>query len=286
MNNTRTNPTLTRRALLQQAACLAGSGVLARSRACRVLAAGGGTHHSSAPILLADETSTPHLHISWPCQDGSTTTYDVDLPYTNPEERTWLGGNLEAYVALGGTRLEKGAGRAGDAILRVGFQKRSNYPMMFAHIANGAMISLTLTNTRFNQPVYPDPMTILQRMEYTVDDIVACGITIDETEMFNMVSPTETMNGSILPTQVRHSCLDNDPPEDGMVSVRVDPDDPAMVSMQAKLPYRLLRHMNDPWGMTVPGTFFEPIQMHLEVEVLRMVDALAEGLVEPDAEQP
>jgi len=220
----------------------------------------------------------PHLRISWPCEDGSTTTYDSDLPYTSPDERTHLGGNLDAFVALGGTRLEKGAGRPQGAILRVGFQKVNNYPLMFARIANGASLSIELGSVRFNQPVFADPQTILQRMEYTVDDIVACGITIDESEMFNMVSDTDTMNGTILPTQVRHAKFDNNPPGDGLVRVTAA-QDRTTVSMHADLPYSLLRHKNDPWGMTVPGTFFEPIQMHLEVEILPLAVAITEGLM-------
>jgi len=40
------------------------------------------------------------------------------------------------------------------------------------------------------------------------------------------------------------------------------------VGFVVRVPYGMLRHLQDPWDSTLPGTFFEPIHFHMEAEVI------------------
>jgi len=40
------------------------------------------------------------------------------------------------------------------------------------------------------------------------------------------------------------------------------------ITMQARIPYELFRHVRDPWLRVQPGTFFEPQHFHVEFESL------------------
>ena len=239
-------------------------------------AVGGSIRHG--PILLADDTKQPHVTVSWTRADGEVTRFDLDVPLTNPDERAALGDNLETFVALGGSRLEKGAGHPSGAIVRVGIYKTDRDLLMFDDIAHGSDVVIELTNVAFNQAVASDPETLVQRLRYKADDILACGLTINQTEMFNVVSEDDNMGGTILTEQVRYSCLGGGDENGGEATVWVADD--GTVSMRAVVPYRLLRHKGDPWALEVPGSFFEPFQFDLEFEVLPWDIAEAEGLID------
>lgn len=249
--------------------------------------AGIGAEEAQGPILLVDDSKHPHVVLRWTRADGSETLLEADLPYTSPDERTPLGENLEVFVALGGARLTKGVGRAGGAIVRVGFFKTDRDALMLEDIANGSSFVIELTGVVFNQAVTPDNETIVQRLEYKPSDIIACGLTINQAEMFNVVSEDDDMGGRILSEQVRHSCMgggaeDGDESGDaaeGEAGVRVEED--GSLSLRVVVPYRLLRHKGDPWAMEVPGTFFEPFHFDFEYEVLPRDVAEAEGISVP-----
>lgn len=230
------------------------------------------------PILLADDTKRPHVTVSWTRADGEVTRLDLDLPLTSPDERAVLGENLETFVALGGSRLEKGAGHPDGAIVRVGVYKSDRDLLMFDDIAHGSDVVIELANVAFNQPVAADPETLVQRLRYKAEDILACGLTINQTEMFNVVSEDDNMGGAIRSEQVRYSCLGGGDANGGEARVWVADD--GTVSLRAVVPYRLLRHKGDPWALEVPGSFFEPFQFDLEFEVLPRDIAEAEGIVD------
>ncbi|MBZ0170886.1 MAG: hypothetical protein K8E66_00755, partial [Phycisphaerales bacterium] len=158
-------------------------------------------------LLLADDTRTPRMEVSWTRADGTEVSLGAPMPYTSPEERSELGENLEGFIALGGSRLEKGAGHPRGAIVRLGLFKADRDLLMFEDIANGSQVSLRLRGVRFNQDVVPDTDTLLQRLRYKAEDVLACGLTINQTEMFNVVSDDDDMGGTILPEQVRFRCL-------------------------------------------------------------------------------
>ncbi|MEM9372590.1 MAG: hypothetical protein AAGA55_03020, partial [Planctomycetota bacterium] len=54
----------------------------------------------------------------------------------------------------------------------------------------------------------------------------------------------------------------------GAGSVEAFVDEDGLVTLSVELPYGMLRHLQDPWASELPGTFFEPIRLHAEVEVL------------------
>jgi len=122
-----------------------------------------------------------------------------------------------------------------------------------------------------------------------VDDVEACGLTIDQTEMFNLASDHDDMGGSILPSQTRYSSLviesaasDGEAAQqDGAARSWVWVEDDGSVSMDLVLPYRLLRHKGDPWALEVPGTFFEPFHFDVEFQVLPRDIAELEGVEMP-----
>ncbi len=231
------------------------------------------------PILMIDDSRQPHVLVRWVRADGTESLLEADLPYTSPQVRKTLGENIEVFVALGGARLEKGVGYAGGAIVRVGLYKVDRDLLMFEDIANGSEVVIELTNVVFNQPATPNYETIVQRLEYKVSDVVACGLTINQTEMFNIVSADDNMGGTILPEQVRYSSLGNSDGDDGRAAVVVEED--GSISLRVVMPYRLLRHKGDPWALEVPGTFFEPFHFDLEYEVLPRDIAEAEGIEVP-----
>lgn len=243
----------------------------------------------SGPLLLADGTSVPRVSIAWTQGDGSQVEYSLDVPLTSTSDRTVLGRNLEVFAALGGSRLERGAGHPDGAIVRVGLFKTDRDLMFFDDIANGSSVEIELRNVRFNQDVTPDAATLLQRLRYRVDDVEACGLTIDQTEMFNLASDHDDMGGSILPSQTRYSSLviesaasDGEAAQqDGAARSWVWVEDDGSVSMDLVLPYRLLRHKGDPWALEVPGTFFEPFHFDVEFQVLPRDIAELEGVEMP-----
>lgn len=227
-------------------------------------------------LLLADDSRVPHVRVSWTRSDGSNARFEADLPYASPDQARPLGENVLGFVGLGGARLEKGAGHAAGAIVRVGLFKANRERLFFDDIAYGSSVVIELTNVAFNQAVLPDPSTLVHRLEYKAEDVEACGLTVDEAEMYNIASPDDDMGGALLPKQVRFASLDGSDPGDATIQLAVAHG--GAISMRAVLPYRLLRHKGDPWGLEVPGTFFEPFHFDLEFEVLPERIAQAEGV--------
>lgn len=239
---------------------------------------------SVGPMLLADDSVVPHATVTWTQADGDVVEIRAELPYASDGERTALGRNLEGFVALGGSRLERGAGHPDGAIVRLGFYKVDRDLLFFEDIAHESTIEIELSNVRFNQVVTPDGASLIQRLQYKVDDVLACGLTEDQSEMFNVAGADDDMGGAILPTQIRFASLDGTVPATGEADVWVEAD--GSVSMRVVLPYRLLRHKGDPWALEIPGTFFEPYTFDLEFQVLPREVAEVEGVTlrtAPDA---
>lgn len=228
------------------------------------------------PLFLADDTRTPHVKISWQTADGQGRTVESDIAYGAPVDRIPMGDNFGVYVALGGVRLENGAGNPEGAIVRIGLAKLDNVRMLIADIAVGSDITIQLTNVAFTQPATPVLDTTLQQLLYKADDILICGLSLDQTRMYNLLSSTDTLSGTLQESQIRHGSLDGDAPGDASVELRSEPD--GSISMLATLPYALLRHKSDPWRLEVPGTFFEPVETHIEFEVLPVPVAESLGL--------
>jgi hypothetical protein len=232
-------------------------------------------------LLLADDTRLPRVRVTWQKTDGKPTTLEAALPYASQDELRALGDNLQAFVALGGSRLEKGAGHPAGAIVRIGLVKADPDLLMFEDIAHATEVVVELRGIYFNQPALPDPDTLIQRLRYKADDVIACGLTINQAEMFNLASHDDDMGGTILPEQARFGCLGGG--DDHLGEARVGVAEDGEVSLRAVIPYRLLRHKGDPWSLELPGSFFEPFQFDLEFEVLPEAVAAAEGIQAPQA---
>lgn len=218
------------------------------------------------PILLADTDVLPHVTVSWPTRDGKATLLEGDRAYQSPGQKQSMGGNMSSYVALGGSRLERGAGHPKGAIIRVGLYKEDGTRPLLENLADEPSITIRLTNVRMNQPVTPRPHTLVMHLKYTPDDLAACGLGGAAASLYLTADPDDNLRGKITADNGRLGVLDGSEPGDAKATFREEPD--GTLSMEATVPYGLLRHVKDPWQRAIPGTFLEPTHFHLEFEVV------------------
>lgn len=217
-------------------------------------------------LFLVDDARVPRVTVTWTTNGGRVAKCEADLPYAAPAERVPIGGNLLAFVAVGGTRLDKGVGHPDGIIVRVGLDKADEQRLMFLDIAHGSFIEIELRNVAFIAPGVPRPDSLLQHLEYRPDDILACGLPTDQADMYNLASLTDDLGGTIPRTRGRFGVLGPSSGEDAVSSLTVEPD--GSVTMRLRFAYRLLRHQSDPWRLELPGTFFEPSHVHVEFEAV------------------
>ncbi|MEM9064765.1 MAG: hypothetical protein AAGB51_04670 [Planctomycetota bacterium] len=221
----------------------------------------------TARILLADTSAVPTVTVRWIGSDGEPRSFSGTRAYTSDSGREYLGGNLEAYVAMGGVRLTKGAGHPRGAIARVGFYKREPGKPLFEAAARDTEFVVVLSGLRFNQPVDPNPLSGVQHLKYARDDLIECGLPGDAREQFNTASSDDTLNGRVRPgTDARLGILDGSADALGAIEV-VEMDDGSITAV-ARFLYPALRNLRDPWQSDLPGTFLEPVHFHIEFEVL------------------
>ncbi len=221
-----------------------------------------------APVMLLANTEVlPKVTVEWPTKDGGTEHLEAERPYSSPGGKQELGGNISCYVALGGTRLERGAMHPKGALIRVGLYKVDASREFFDGLVDeDPVITVRLTGVTMNQGVTPRPQTTLMHLRYTADDLVACGLGGASAALILTVDPSDTVRGKVTPDNGVLGALDGSSPEKGAVTF-VRHDD-GTVDMEARIPYGLLRHIKDPWKRTVPGTFLEPTHFHFEFEVI------------------
>lgn len=220
----------------------------------------------SGPLFLVDDTVTPRSKLTWTRMDGTTQEIELTLPYTDPNQRHTPIRNLEAFIAVGGTRLDKGAGHPLGAILRVGYYKKDASKPLFEDIKANTLVRIELHNVCFNQPPHPLANRVVQHLKYSPTDMLACGIEATATDQYNTSDAGDTMYGKLTPANSRLGGLDGADPTKGSVELKVLDD--GSVSMVATIPYALFRHVRDPWLRANPGTFFEPTHFHIEYEVI------------------
>src|SRR5690606_27965883 len=104
---------------------------------------------TTGPILYIDDRFEPQFAIEWETTDGETVKLEGQAPYRAPEDRKFIGRNIEAFVAVGGTRLTKAAGHPSGAILRVGFYKKNTQELFFEDIRDGSAVTVTMTGVHF-----------------------------------------------------------------------------------------------------------------------------------------
>ena len=217
-------------------------------------------------MLLADDTTVPTVRVSW-SSAGRRLIRDGERPFAAPDDAEPMDGcNLASSVSLGGTRLEVGAGHPSGVILRVEIRKAEPGPAMFAGIDPGSSFRLEVRGVRFNQPVRLDPRTALVHLRYALKDVEACSLPPSAANQFLLADPRDTLGGMVAAGRNATPGGLSGEPGRGTVDARVEPD--GTVSFGVDLPYALLRHLQDPWASDLPGTFFEPIRLHAEIEVL------------------
>lgn len=205
-------------------------------------------------------------------------------PFGSPDEVVLFEGtNIAGSVSLGGTRLRSGLGDPNGAILRVEIRKFVEARALFPGVEPGSTFTLEVTGVRFNQPVQVVENTALMHLRYSSADVQACALPPTATSQFLLVDPNDTLGGSVATgINATPGGLSG---ADGAGSVNAFVDDDGLVTLSVELPYGMLRHLQDPWASQLPGTFFEPIRLHAEVEV---IPAWAEPMVRshPPIDEP
>lgn len=216
--------------------------------------------------LMADTGRTPRVTVSWPTQDGQTVKLEGERDYRSAADASALGKNVTCYVALGGTRLDKGFGDPHGAILRVGLYKKDAKELFFEGIAEGGEVVITLDHVWMNQPVEARPATGLMHERYMLGDLTACGLDGNARNLIVTADPEDPIKARVQLESARFGGLDGVGPEHGRVEAKVEKD--GSVTMTVRFPYPLLRHVKDPYLRTKPGAFFEPQHFHVEMEVV------------------
>ena len=222
----------------------------------------------AAPTLLfVDPDTMPRVTLSWTDKAGEPHRFEDERPYAVDAERTPLGGNISCYAAVGGTRLTKGAGHPRGVVVRVGFYKIDNARAFFEGITADSEITVTMEGIRFNQPVEPNPASVIQHLKYDRGEMQACGLPGDAREQFNTADPRDTLNDRVRPgIDTRLGVLS---PNDGKLgSAAVSLAEDGSVTMTTTFRYPALRNLRDPWKSDLPNTFLEPYHFHIEFEVL------------------
>jgi hypothetical protein len=216
-------------------------------------------------MLLADTAHHPRISVSWPTRDGKTATLEGTRPYRSAGDKAHLGHNIDAYVALGGTRLERGQGHRDGAIVLLGLYKAETGKLFFENLAEDATIRIGMAGIRMNQPVAPNRGTGLIHLRYMITDLESCGIDATGRNLFITESAEDRLREVVLPTSGKFGDLDGTP---GKGSVKTHVEEDGSVTVVFEFPYHLLRHTLDPYQRTVPGGFFEPQHFHIELELL------------------
>lgn len=217
-------------------------------------------------MLLADDTISPTVTVRWH-RDGRPAEHDGQRPFGAPSGGDVLEGtNIRVYVALGGTRLDLGAGHPDGAILRVGLTKADSRRAFFSGIDPDSEVEIEVRGAVFNQPVYPDPTKAMMHLKYAQGDIEACSLPLSASNQFLLADPRDTLGGFLRPgVDASPGALDAATGR-GRVQALTEAD--GSITYRVIVPYGLLRHLQDPWDSELPGTFFEPVHLHAEVEVL------------------
>jgi hypothetical protein len=227
-------------------------------------------------MLLGDDSARPEIVVRW-LSDGRWAEHRAELAFGAPDQGSAIDGtNLEAFVALGGTRLELGAGHPRGAILRVGLTKMARSRALFRRVDPGSDVEITVRGAGFNQPVRVDPSTALVHLNYALDDVEACSLPAEASNQYLLRDPDDTLGGAVRAGyNATPGGLDGARGH-GTAWASVDAD--GTVTLGVRVPYAMLRHLQDPWASGLPGTFFEPVRLHAEVEVLPV---WAEPLTDP-----
>jgi hypothetical protein len=221
----------------------------------------------AGPLYLVDDTHVPTVKLAWTTTEGKRIEYEAERPYASKYDRTFMGNNVECFVAVGGSRIDKGCGHPEGLVIRVGFYKLDSKKLFFEGLGAEGSLHIELHNIVANKSGRPIPQTVLQHLQYTRDDVEACGLGRKGQDQYNTLHPDERLLGQISEDNARLGSLDGDT-EHGHAKFEFVNEDDGSLTMIADLPYPLLRHVKDPWVRPVPGLFLEPQHFHIEFEML------------------
>lgn len=221
-------------------------------------------------ILVVDEVVHAEVVVRWSSEGGPRAARGA-LPYTAPVGGEPIGGedeNLLAYVTVGGTRVETGAGHPDGLVLRVGLTKQESAGPFFDDIAPGSLVEIELLGAKLSQPVKVHGGTGLMHLKYALGDLEACSIPGTARNQYLLSDPEDTLGGRVERGVNATPGALGGAAGMGSIEVTVRGEDSDIVDMRVRVPYGLLRHLQDPWKSDLPNTFFEPIHLHAEVEML------------------
>ena len=232
-------------------------------------------------LLLVEPEAKPTLELRWPTASGGERVHTLAMEYAAPGGRVVLADGIEAYVALGGSRLDKGVADPWGLICRVGIYRAEGAEPIFRDIEPGGTITLTLAGVRFNQAVDVDAARIVQHVKFTEQELEACGLVGAATDLFNTTDELDPMRARMRRETARHGyfAIDADATNEGDgPAVRVDRASPREAGVAVAFPYTALRHPLDPSRLEAPGAFQEPSHFHVEFEAVpaATVDAPAD----------
>jgi hypothetical protein len=260
--------------------------------------------------LYIDEAQQPTISIAWVQRDGTRVELTRSLAWGTKNDRIDLGMNVLAFAAVGGTRIDLQRGHPLGSVVRVGFYKNDKDKPFFTDIQPGSTVEVRLEGVRFLEPARATQSTALHHLQYSLDDVLNCGLDGSAIDQYNTAAADETLGGQVTKDNGRPGVLrivrgappadapryyheggeaagDTDPqPAERFATVRFTRDEKTgAVSLRAELPYEIFRHVKDPWMRTEPGTFFEPTHFHVEFESLPTRAIAPEVLQEEDRQQ-
>lgn len=214
-------------------------------------------------FLVINDQFLPRVRVEWEGAGSKPVVIERELQYTAPAMRTYVGHNLEVFVALGGARLDRQAGHPDGAIVRVGLYKVDPAKPFFEGLERDSLIEVKVTNVVFDKPAVARRESGVQHIKYSPEGLAECGLSGAAFELYNTADPSDNLNGSITDENGRKGALVEG---DSEFIVTQEPD--GSYTMVARLRYSMLRHILDPWQLTKPGTFLEPVHFHLEFEAI------------------
>jgi len=221
----------------------------------------------ASSILLVDDAARPEIVVSWTTPDGVVEHAEA-VDFGPPTGGAPIGGNIKVYAAAGGTRVETGAGHPKGLVVRAGLTKISNERPFFADISPRTPVTIAMRGVRLRQPIKAHNGTGLVHLKYAIGDLEACALPGTARNQYLLSDPNDTLGGRVdAGVNATPGALDGGEGHGDFIVV-VHEDDPARVDIEVRVPYRMLRHLGDPWKSGLPNTFFEPIHLHAEVEVI------------------
>lgn len=242
-------------------------------------------------LLLVDSSIEPKVMLRWQTREGWREER-FSVGYTSPTLRTELATGVEAFVALGGTRLDKGAGDPNGAIVRVGFYRAEGAGLFLEGIAPGGWVEVELADVRFNQAVESSSRSIIQHVKYSAEALEACGAPSELGDVYATANAADDLNGDLMDERGVRAGFFSAAADDaswGRREMRVMPASSLggyssvvvrggdRVRMRAAFPYSALRHVVAQGEPPVPGEFSEPDHFHIEFEAVPALRSSGRG---------